>query len=133
MKTKWVDPQAGTLAVLEGTEHDTDPCPEIPTTFLEPARVAEWARQLKAISVPPTRTEPTAEPPAEGSAEEEPPRWRVELSQRSVVATRESVEQFAPMLAQAAWQRGFAGAKRQAFVADGSAGNWGVWRRYFGE
>ena len=34
-------------------------------------------------------------------------------------------------LATAAWLRGFAAAPRKAFVADGLAVNWGVWRKYF--
>ncbi|MFA6445582.1 MAG: hypothetical protein WCV99_24870 [Sterolibacterium sp.] len=32
-----------------------------------------------------------------------------------------------------AYQRGFPGAARKAFVADGSDANWGVWRRHFSD
>jgi hypothetical protein len=53
------------------------------------------------------------------------------LEQRSVVATRHDVYAFGPMLAQAAWERGFYEAPRRAFVADGSSTNWGLWERHF--
>ena len=53
------------------------------------------------------------------------------LQQRSVVATSKEVQAFGEMLAQAAWTRGFYGAHRRAFVADGSNSNWGVWERHF--
>jgi len=41
------------------------------------------------------------------------------------------VKVFGPLLAQAAYERGFHAADRKAFVADGSSTNWGVWSRYF--
>jgi hypothetical protein len=53
------------------------------------------------------------------------------LEQRSVVATRNDVYAFGPILAQAAWERGFYVAPRRAFVADGSSTNWGLWERHF--
>src|SRR5207248_8599361 len=43
----------------------------------------------------------------------------------------QDIEGFGPQLARAAWGRGFFGAARQAFVADGAAANWTVWRRRF--
>ena len=50
---------------------------------------------------------------------------------KSVVATSGDVEAFGPLLANAAYERGFHAAARKAFVADGSSANWGVWRRFF--
>jgi hypothetical protein len=50
---------------------------------------------------------------------------------RTVVASRQDIEGFGPPLARAAWGRGFFGAARRAFVADGAAANWAVWRRWF--
>ncbi len=41
------------------------------------------------------------------------------------------MDAFGPLLARAAYDRGFHAALRKAFVADGSPTNWGVWRRYF--
>jgi hypothetical protein len=50
---------------------------------------------------------------------------------KSVVATSRDVEAFGPLLAHAAYQRGFHAAERKAFVADGSSTNWSVWRNHF--
>ena len=50
---------------------------------------------------------------------------------RSVIATREGVARFGPRLIAAAHARGFNAARRKAFVADGSATNWSVHRKYF--
>ena len=50
---------------------------------------------------------------------------------RSVLATRRGVAAFGEQLIAAAQARGFAAARRKAFVADGSATNWGVHRKHF--
>jgi hypothetical protein len=60
-------------------------------------------------------------------SEYEPP----ELVVRSVVATKQPAERFGELLACAAWQRGFYGSSRKAFLGDGSNANWGVWERHF--
>ena len=51
---------------------------------------------------------------------------------RQVVASRGPWPVFAPLLAAAAWALGLQGAGRKAFVGDGSANNWKLWRRFFG-
>jgi hypothetical protein len=56
---------------------------------------------------------------------------RPEMLVKSVVATSGDVEAFGPLLASAAYERGFNAAKRKAFVADGASANWGVWRKHF--
>ena len=58
--------------------------------------------------------------------EYEPP----ELVLRSVVATKQDAYRFGELLAGAAWQRGFYGSSRRAFVGDGSStirSNRGAW------
>lgn len=56
---------------------------------------------------------------------------RPETLVKSVVATSGDVEAFGPLLANAAYERGFHAAKRKSFVADGSATNWSGWRKFF--
>jgi hypothetical protein len=50
---------------------------------------------------------------------------------RTVVATREKLGVFAPLLAAAAWARGFAAASRKPIVGDGQEANWSVHQQYF--
>lgn len=56
---------------------------------------------------------------------------KVEVLSRQVVATRQAMSAFGPLLATAAWALGFAAAARKAFVADGAECNWKLWRTYF--
>ena len=50
---------------------------------------------------------------------------------RDVVASLADSERFGTLLAAAAWGLGFAAALLKAFVADGQAANWGIWKREF--
>jgi hypothetical protein len=105
-----------------------DPCPELPATFADPAKMRQIAREIKGF---------TQESAVSATAEEEPrPDFKERAGRpqtllKSVVATSGDVQVFGPLLAQAAHERGFHAAARKAFVADGSATNWGVWRKYF--
>jgi hypothetical protein len=54
-----------------------------------------------------------------------------EVGERQVVASRCTWPNFAPILAAAAWQLGFQGASRKAFVGDGSKNNWVLQKRFF--
>src|SRR5262249_3710580 len=77
---------------------------------------------------------PQARPPprrARGALPEaayQPP----QVEQRQVLASRLRWPAFAPVVAAAAWARGFPGAARKAFVGDGSANHWRLQRRFFG-
>jgi hypothetical protein len=50
-----------------------------------------------------------------------------------MVATRRVAKQFGAMLAAAAFARGFFGANRKAFVADGAETNWTIHRQWFSD
>ena len=49
----------------------------------------------------------------------------------ALVASRRPWEVFGPLVATAAWQSGFYGAKRKAFLGDGASSNWTLWRNHF--
>ena len=124
----WREYKAGVLLSMTSDVHVQDPCPELPATFADPAKMRDIAREIKGF---------TSESSVSNQAHDEPgPDFperlgRPKLLVRSVVATSGDVGTFGPLLASAAYQRGFHAAPRKAFVADGSAANWGVWRRYF--
>jgi hypothetical protein len=50
---------------------------------------------------------------------------------RSVVASRLKTADFGPVVAQAAWERNFFAALRRAFLGDGQAANWTIYREHF--
>jgi hypothetical protein len=124
----WCEYKAGVLLSMISEVHEVDPCPDLPVTFADPGKMREIAREIKGF---------TSESHVSIKAEEEAGQdfkdrlGRPEVLVRSVVATSGDVHAFGPLLANAAYERGFHAASRKAFVADGSSTNWGVWRRYF--
>ena len=154
-KSHWCETKVGILLELEANPHDVDPCPEVPTKFLDLAEMEKVTREIKR-SVPRGKPFERAEPdpssnadPASGTPPESPAepgpdpqdavaRARKEIvaeppvvAAREVVASLAAAETFGQHLAAAAWNLGFCGALLKAFVADGSSTNWGIWRRHF--
>ena len=123
----WKEYKAGVLLSMTSEPHTEDPCPRLPATFADPGKMRQIAREIKGF---------TSESQVSVTVEEEAPDFkkrpgRPEMLVKSVVATRGDVNAFGPLLANAAYERGFHAAERKAFVADGSATNWGVWRKFF--
>lgn len=124
----WREYKAGLLMSMTSKTHAEDPCPELPATFADPTKMREIAREIKGF----TSESAVALQVEEATGVELPaPAEQPELLVKSVVATSGDVDAFGPLLATAAYERGFHAAPRKAFVADGSSTNWGVWRKYF--
>jgi hypothetical protein len=121
------------LISMAGPEHDDDPQPEPPPSFVEPRRVQKLVQQLKA------RSALVEEEAAEAAAEAAPPRpgtsepWAGAPKPllRTCVASMAKSRRFGPMMAAEAQGRDFYRARRRAFVADGLNYNWAIWRGYF--
>lgn len=126
----WREMKVGCLTTLTREVHAEDPCPRLPAAFADREKMATIAREIKGFASDAAPAEEPAQPP-ESAAEERA--GRPQPLARSVVATRRGVEEFGPLLAAAAWSRGFAAAPVKAFVADGAEANWGVWRRWFSD
>ena len=122
----WREDKAGCLLSMVSVASAEDPCPEIPAVFITPERALLLAQGIGQCAVPEGEA-----PPGPASAAAEPRAGRPVVLLRTVAASRQDIEGFGPQLARAAWGRGFFGAARQAFVADGAAANWTVWRRWF--
>ncbi len=121
----WRETLVGCLLSMQGEESANDPCPAIPETFVDPQRMANLSREIQGFRAD---AEPEDDSP-EAAPADRPGRPQVLV--RSVLATRGGVDVFGPRLVAAAHARGFHAARRKAFVADGSATNWGVHRQYF--
>lgn len=122
------------LATLTGPTFATDPCPEPPESFLCPRRVRRLVNQMrKAVGEADRPGNPDdSGPPADRASvpharERGSPTRRV----RTCVASLESSRPFGRLVAAEAHQRGFFGATRRAFVADGAAYNWAIHQGYF--
>lgn len=124
-KGHWRESLVGCLLNMTSDTHAEDPCPTIPKTFVDPARIHDLNREIKGVAVP----RETAAEPAEESPDDRPERPKVLV--RSVIATRQGIDAFGRRLVAAAYRRGFAASERKAFVCDGSATNWGVQQKHF--
>lgn len=128
----WRETKVGCLLSMDGEEHAEDPCPRIPQTFVDPARVDELAREIKGFWGEAGFEDDEAEDDIALRLETESERpERPRPLCKSVVATRQDVHAFGSQLATAAFHRGFAAAERKAFVADGQASNWTIWAAHF--
>jgi hypothetical protein len=132
----WREDKVGLLASMRSQPCVEDPCPTVPKCFVDPDRIPRLAQEIKSKSKSPggekspdalLLTDSGLPPPAPTTSRYEPP----ELVERSIVATKHGVDVFGGLLATAAWERGFFGAKRRVYLGDGSNGNWGVWERHF--
>jgi hypothetical protein len=133
-KGHWREDKIGLLMTMDSEESATDPCPELPEHFKDPTRMAKLVRELKAKKSA-TQEALDESPEPEKGAEAlddngyhwQPPKVRT----RDLVASRCRWGDFAIKLAMMAWSQGFFGARRQAFLGDGSDNNWAIHRRYF--
>ena len=103
------------------------------SNFVNPMRILKLARELKK-RVPPGEeaVEPAADDESAEAAEAAFEEWeRPEVESKRLVATRRPWEAFGPLVATRAWECGFFGAQRKAFVGDGASNNWTLWRNYF--
>jgi len=132
----WRESKVGVLETYQSEVSSTDPDPDVPRCFLDLKRTGEMVRGLGHAL--PIGLEFAAENKDRGQGErakaepDRPPRpGRPKRLVRSVLASRKSVEDFGPIVHQAAWARNFFGAKRQAFLGDGLPMNWTIQSRHF--
>jgi hypothetical protein len=129
----WREDKIGCLLAMRSTVSDVDPCPEIPSVFVDPLQSLKLAQEIGHCAVPKGAPFQKAQPQEEESDRDERRQrpGRPEIESRRVLATRKDVYAFGPILAVSAWSMGLFSAGRQAFVADGLAENWSVQKRYF--
>jgi len=126
----WRESKIALLMTMTSDEHETDPCPEIPETFVDPLRIIKLTRELKKRVPSPDEAADTTSSSADST--EEPTQWKPpKVKDKRLVASRRPWESFGPMVAAAAWQSGYYGAARKAFLGDGAETNWTVWRNHF--
>jgi hypothetical protein len=130
----WREDKIGLLMTMTSEESREDPCPKIPETFVNPLKIPKLVREIKrglaagegGVSEP-VEDDPVS--PLEECAEYTPPKVRL----KSMVGTRAGAKRFGAILAAAAFARGFFGAQRKAFVADGAETNWTTHRQWFSD
>ena len=107
-----------------------DPQPEPPASFWDPKHVAKIA-ETEALSV--AAPLPGTPMPAEEVNQPDLPAedWRPKRLMRTVLSSVASSEQFGRQMAREAKQRRFHEAQARAFLGDGLAWNWSIWKEHF--
>lgn len=124
-KGHWKESLVGCCLSMVSKECVQDPCPTIPQTFVDRERMQELSREIKGFSVSGEEDADPCEELLDGRD------GRPETLVKSIVATRLGKDTLGRRLVAEAHSRGFQVARRKAFVADGSATNWGVHKTHF--
>ena len=135
--TFWRESKVGSLLKMTGSTYQQDPCPEIPTVFVDPQRIRRLVGEIKGFSG--DCAEAAASPSDPARHADEPYLSSDDLHEstrpqplvRSVFATAESIGEFGNRLVGQAYRRGFMAASRKAFVCDGMACNWTLHQKHF--
>jgi len=128
----WREDKVGLLLTMTSDRQATDPCPEIPASFVNPYWIPELAKQMGQRARSPAGDPPDPPPAAAPKEDEAQAEWESpEVVTKHLVATRRPWAQFGPMVAALAWSLGFFGAERRAFLGDGADTNWTLWRNHF--
>ena len=129
----WREDKIGLLMTMTSEESAGDPCPTIPETFVNPLRIIKLTRELHKGCAPGGDAVADPSDPEEDNPLECPEYIAPTVLVKSMVATRQDAESLGKTLATAARSRGFYGAKRKAFVADGAECNWTVQKQWFSD
>ena len=132
-RNHWREDKIGLLMTMTSKESAGDPCPTIPETFVNPLRIIKLARELHKGCAPSEGAVADPSDPEKDNPLECPEYIPPTVLVKSMVATRQDAESLGKTLAAAARSRGFYGAKRKAFVADGAECNWTVQKRWFSD
>lgn len=130
----WREDKIGLLQTMKSAVVASDPCPEIPESFVDPTRILKLARELKKQALPSeeaVKESPEPERGVETLAENQHAYDPPEVQEKRLIGSRVRWPDFGPILAMAAWTWGFFGGKRRAFIGDGSDNNWTIWRNHF--
>lgn len=118
----WRETKNASLERMTLPEHagNADPCPDLPTTFRTAVRVAK-------ISEKPS---PNVAEPQDGGEQRvvyQGPRRML----RTVLSSMANSDDFGPMMRREADRRRFFESERRAFIGDGLAWNWTIWKTHF--
>ena len=128
----WRESKVAALETYLSVESAEDPDPHVPRCFLDLGRIIKLVRGL-GHALPPGLDDAALEGGTQaGRSRRRSVRpGRPQRLVRSVVASRLAASEFGVVVAQAAWARNFFAAKRRAFLGDGQAANWTIYREHF--
>lgn len=132
----WRETKVAALLKMTSQSFDKDPCPTVPLTFVDAARMKRLAREIKGYCGSKPEAEQTTNDLIDletlmVSTDQLHAATRPKPLLRSVLASTRSIHEFGKLVVAAAHGRGFHAAKKRAFVCDGMACNWTIHAKYF--
>ena len=113
---------------------DEDPQAEPPACFCNAKHVAKIAEtEALSVAAPAGVKPPSAEGDDEDSAPPDDQDWRPRRRLRTVLASMQPSAEFGRQMHREAKRRRFFEAVAQAFLGDGLAWNWSIWKQHFGD
>jgi uncharacterized protein YjbJ (UPF0337 family) len=130
----WKETKVGCCLTLDSPTASQDPQPEPPKQFLDPSRVVELVRQVKARGgkITGDKESESKNKPQKAKAKRSKRRRkkRVKPLVRTVIATMADSEKFGWQVAAEVHRRGLDQAGRKACVCDGGRSNWSIFEMH---
>lgn len=130
----WKEPKYACCLTLESQVHATDPQPEPPTKYLDPARVPKLVEELKSVrgaaQQRAAKTDAKKQSPAPHKKKKKKKKTGPVPLVRTAVATMADSTEFGYQVAAEVHRRGLDLAERKACVGDGQRCNWSLWEEH---
>lgn len=131
----WRETKNACLVNATSKTFDDDPQPEPPACFMNPKHVAKIAEtEALSVAAPPATTPPDGlqgddqDDDSAGACEDD---WRPKRRVRTVISSMQRSRDFGRQMAREARRRRFYEATAKAFLGDGLAWNWSIWKEQF--
>jgi hypothetical protein len=127
----WRETKNACLIRATSKTFDADPQPEPPECFSNPKHVANIAETeaLSVAALQPSRAAIHEQEDSEPSPVADD--WRPKRLVRSVISSMADSQRFGKQMLREAKRRRFFDATKQAFLGDGLAWNWSIWKAHF--
>jgi len=127
----WRETKNACLVKMTHRTFSSDPQPELPACFRDPAHVAELAEAAVPEGLEsPASADPVVEaaPPEKAKPQED---WRPKRLVRTCVASLAEANSFGRQMHRESRRRRFDEAPARAFLGDGLPWNWTIWKKHF--
>lgn len=145
-RSRWRESKTAVLETYAPESHASDPDPDVPRCFLDISRAKEITVGMGhtlpvGLEIPEKPASPLKiscssqnitnqdDDRCQQSSKSRPgsPKRLV----RSILASRDRIDEFGDLMHAEAWKRNFFGAERRVFLGDGAGGNWTIHREHF--
>ena len=120
----WRETKNACLVKMTHQTFESDPQPELPACFRDPAHVAELAERAvpEGLASPPPVVSPTKEQQED---------WRPKRLVRTCLSSLVASRVFGQQMHRESRRRRFPEASHRAFLGDGLPWNWSIWKKHF--